>query len=265
MVSRPSRILPVALVAAAVLAAGALAGGDAAPPTKTKGVLTAAIELGNPGFAEGTLRTAHGFDVDVAKALARRMGLRAKLVNYPFGRLFLPGAKPYDVALEFVTILPGRARFVDFSVPYYSSTQGVLVASDITGPVTLARLRKLQVCAKQVTTGFQYVEDVIRPEGLILEYAAAAEALNALSTSICDAFVFDLPVLAAAKGRTPNRYGALAGRLGPTERYGVVLPKGSKLRAVVSKAVLALQRDGTIRKAAAASFGPTLGSIPVIR
>ena len=154
MVSKPSRILPVALVAAAVLAAGALAGGGAAPPTKTKGVLTAAIELGNPGFAEGTLRTAHGFDVDVAKALARRMGLRARLVNYPFGRLFLPGAKPYDVALEFVTILPGRARFVDFSVPYYSSTQGVLVASDITGPVTLARLRKLQVCAKQVTTGF---------------------------------------------------------------------------------------------------------------
>ena len=64
---------------------------------------------------------------------------------------------------------------------------------------------------------------------------------------------------------TPTRYGALAGRLGPTERYGVVLPKGSKLRAVVSKAVLALQRDGTIRNAAAASFGPTLGSIPVIR
>ena len=59
-----------------------------------------------------------------------------------------------------MTILPGRARFVDFSVPYYSSTQGVLVATDITGPVTLARLRKLQVCAKQVTTGFQYVQDV---------------------------------------------------------------------------------------------------------
>lgn len=130
---------------------------------------------------------------------------------------------------------------------------------------SLARLRKLQVCAKQVTTGFQYVQDVIRPEGLILEYATAPEALNALSTSICDAFVFDLPVLAAAKEATPNRYGALAGRLGPTERYGIVLPKGSKLRPVISKAVLALQRDGTIRKAAAASFGATLGSIPVIR
>jgi polar amino acid transport system substrate-binding protein len=258
-------VLAAAIVATAVLATGALAGGTAAPPTRTKGVLTAAVELGNPGFAEGTLRTAHGFDVDVAKALARRMGLRVKLVDYPFGRLFLPGAKPYDVALEFVTILPGRARFVDFSAPYYSSTQGVLVATDVTGPVTLERLRKLQVCAKQVTTGLQYVQDVIRPQGLILEYATAAEALNALSTSICDAFVFDLPVLAAAKKAAPSRYGALAGRLGPVERYGVVLPKGSKLRPAVSKAIRSLQHDGTIRRLAAASFGSTLASVPVIR
>jgi polar amino acid transport system substrate-binding protein len=262
---RIPRTWPVTVVAAAVLTAGALAAGDPAPPTRTEGVLTAAVELGNPGFAEGTLRNAHGFDADVARALARRMGLKAKLVAYPFGRLFLPGAKPYDVALEFVTILPGRARFVDFSVPYYSSTQGVLVASDVTGPLTLVRLRKLQVCAKQVTTGLRYVQDVIRPVGLILEYATAGEALNALSTSICDAFVFDLPVLAAAKQATPSRFGAVAGRLGPIERYGVVLPKGSRLRPAVSKAIQSLRRDGTIRKAATASFGRALASVPVIR
>jgi polar amino acid transport system substrate-binding protein len=259
------RIVPAALVAAAVLAAAALAHGGATPPTRTKGVFTAAIELGNPGFSEGTLRNAHGFDVDVARALARRMGLKLRLVDYPFGRLFLPGAKPYDAALEFVTILPGRARFVDFSVPYYSATQGVLVASDVTGPVSLARLRKLQMCAKEVTTGSSYVQDVVRPEGLFLEYKTAAAALNALATSICDAFVFDLPALAAAKQAAPGRYGALAGRLGPTERYGVVLPKGSKLRPTVNRAIESLTRDGTLRRLAAASFGSALASVPVLR
>jgi polar amino acid transport system substrate-binding protein len=150
-------------------------------------------------------------------------------------------------------------------VPYYSATQGVLVASDIVGPVTLVRLRKLQLCAKEVTTGSSYVHDVIRPEGLFLEYRTAAEALSALSKSICDAFVFDLPALAAARKAAPNRYGALAGRLGPTERYGVVLPKGSKLRTAVSRAIRSLHRDGTIRKLASGSFGPTLASVPVIR
>jgi len=257
--------VPLALIVAAALAAGAFARGDATPPTKTKGVLAAAVELGDPGFAEGTLRNPHGFDVDVARALAKRMGLRLRLVDYPFVQLFPPGPKPYDVALEFVTILPSRERFVDFSTPYFSSSQGVLVAKDITGSVTLARLRKLQVCAKQVTTGFAYVRDVLQPHGLILEYATAAGALSALATSICDAFVFDLPVLAVAKHRTPDRYGALAGRVGRTEHYGAVLAKGSPLLPEINQAIQALRRDGTIRRLAAKNFGPMLASIRVIR
>jgi hypothetical protein len=186
--------------------------------------VAAAIELGNPGFAEGTLEPPTG---STSTSPRRWLGAWASgpgsSTTPSAGCSFRLEAVRRRVGVR--DHLPGRARFVDFSVPYYASTQGVLVANDITGPVTLARLRKLQVCAKQVTTGFQYVQDVIRPEGLILEYATAPEALNALFTSICDAFVFDLPVLAAAKEATPNRYGALAGRLGPTERYGVVLPK----------------------------------------
>jgi polar amino acid transport system substrate-binding protein len=257
--------LLAAIVSAGLLAIGAVARGEAPPPTKTRGVLTVAIELGDPGFAEGTLRNPHGSDVDTAKAVAKRLGLRIRFVNYRFARLFVPGPKPYDVAFEFVTILSGRARFVDFSTPYFSSTQGVLVAKDITGPVTLARLRKLQMCAKQVTTGFSYVQDVLRPEGLVLEYPTAAAALTALSTSICDAFVFDLPSLIAAKQAAPARYGALAGRVGSTEHYGAVLSKGSPLRPAVNKAIASLGRDGTIRRIGARNFGPALTSTPVLR
>jgi polar amino acid transport system substrate-binding protein len=205
------------VVSAGLLATSGLARVDALP-TKTKGVLTVAIELGSPGFAEGTLRNPRGFSVDAAKAVAKRMGLRVRFVNYPFPRLFVPEPKPYDVAFEFVTILPGRARLVDFATSHFSSYQAVLVAKSIApGPVTLARLRKLQVCAKEVTTGLSYVQDVLQPEGLVLEYPTAAAALRALSTGICDAFVFDLPSLIAAKRAAPARYGALAGRVGSTE------------------------------------------------
>ena len=259
------RMLAAALIAAVATAGSALAAGSALPPTKTKGILTVAIELGNPGFAEGTVHNPHGFSVDTAKALAKRMGLRIRFVNYPFPQLFIPGSKPYDVALEFVTILASRERFVDFSTPYFASTQGVLVAKDITGPVTLARLRTLQVCAKQVTTGDSYVQNVLRPKGLILEYPTAVAALRALSTSICDAFVFDLPSLIAAKEASPARYGALAGRVGSPEHYCVVLAKGSPLRPVVNKAILSLRRDGTMGRIGVKNFGPGLASAPVIR
>jgi polar amino acid transport system substrate-binding protein len=253
-----------AIVSAGLVTDAALARHDAPLPTKTKGVLTVAIELGDPGFAEGTVGNARGFSVDSAKAVAKRMGLKIRFVNYPFARLFVPGPKPYDVAFEFVTILPGRARFVDFSTSYFSSTQGVLVARDVTGPVTLARLRKLQVCAKQVTTGLAYVQDVLRPDGLVLQYPNAAAALSALSSSICDAFVFDLPALIAAKKEAPGRYGAVAGRVGSTERYGAVLPSGSPVRPAVDEAIASLVRDGAFTRIGARNFGPELASAPVI-
>lgn len=257
-------VLVAAIVAAGLHAAGALARGEAPLPTKTKGVLTVALDLGNPGFAEGTITTARGFSVDSSRAVAKRMGLEVRYVEYPFPRLFVPGPKPYDVAFEFVTILPGRARFVDFSTPYFSTTQGVLVAKDITGPVTLARLKGLQVCAKQVTTGFAYVQDVLKPKGLVLEYPTASAALDGLSRSICDAFVFDLPALIAAKTAAPARYGAVAGRVGATEYYGAVLRKGSPLRPAVNKAISSLRREGVFRRIGARHFGPTLASTPAI-
>jgi len=264
--SRP--LLPAALVVAiafsGLFSAGAPARVSAPLPTKKQGVLTVAIELGNPGFAEGTLANPHGFSIDASRAVAKRMGLKVRYITYPFGRIFVPEPKPYDVAFEFVTITPARLRLVDFAAPEISSHQGVLLAKDITGPVTLARLRKLQVCAKQVTTGFAYVQDVLRPEGLVLEYATAGDAFDALSTSICDAFVFDLPALIAAKRATPDRYGAIAGRVGSTERYGPVVPKGSRLLPALNKAITSLRRAGVFKRLGARHFGPALASTPAL-
>jgi ABC-type amino acid transport substrate-binding protein len=265
---RTRHLLPAALIAAiavaGLLTAGALARGDADPPTKKQGVLTAAIRLGNPGFSEGTIANPHGFSVDAARAVAKRLGLKVRFINYPFGYLFVPGPKPYDAAFQFATITRQRLRVVDFAAWEIASSQGVLVAKDITGPVTLARLRKLQVCVKQVTTGSAYVRDVLRPKGLVLEFPDTSDALRALSTSICDAFVFDLPALAAAKRAAPGRYGAVAGRVGSTEYYGPVLPKGSALLPAFNKAITSLRREGAFKRFAARHFGSALTSTPAI-
>jgi len=257
--------LIAAVVAAALFAAGAAARVDASPPTKKHGVLTVAVELGAPGFAEGKISNPQGFSTDVARAVAKRLGLKLRFVNYPFTHLFVPGSKPYDLALEFATITPYRKRLVDFSTPEIASSLGVLVAKDVTGPVNLARLRKLQVCVKQVTTGFAYVEDVLRPTALILEYPTTASAFAALSTSICDAFVFDLPALVAAKHANPDRFGAIVGRVGPPEYYGGLLPKGSAMLPYINRAIASLKRDGTMKKIATKHFGAALTATPMLR
>jgi polar amino acid transport system substrate-binding protein len=256
------RLVPI--LALLAVAATVVASGMSAPPTRTPGVLTVGIELGDPGFAEGTIAYPTGFSADMGRALARRLGLRVRFVAYPFGRLFLPGAKPYDVAFEFVTILESRKRFVDFSVPYYASRQGVLVSRGTPTPASLAALRKIQVCAKEVTTGLAFIEDVLRPTGLVLQYATAPEALHALSKGICDGFVFDLPALMAAKRGHPSLYGALAGKFGPTEHYGAVLPKGSALRPAVDAALRSVIRSGIPAQLARKHFG-SVQSVPVLR
>jgi len=130
--------------------------------------------------------------------------------------------------------------------------------------LTLARLRTLQVCAKEATTGDAYVRNVLRPTGLVLEYQDTSEALKAVSTSICDAFVFDLPALLAAKHETPGLYGSVAGRVGGTERYGPVLPKGSKLLPAMNTALRALRREGVFKRLAERHFGPALTTTRII-
>src|SRR3954470_7409045 len=258
------RLLPTLALALVAVTAAASAPSASTPATRVPGVLTVGIELGNPGFAEGTVAHPTGFSVDMGRALARRLGLRERYTAYPFGRLFVPGAKPYDIAFEFVTILPSRKRLVDFSIPYYASRQAVLVSRGTPTPTSLAELRKLQLCGKEVTTGLAFIENVLRPDSLVLEYPTAGAALRALSTGICDAFVFDLPALVAAKRAHPTRYGDLAGQFGPTERYGVVLPKGSKLTPAVDGALRSLVRSGTTRRLAKIYFGSP-STVPVLR
>jgi polar amino acid transport system substrate-binding protein len=256
---------PIALILAvlAVSVTAAAAGGSSAP-TKTPGVLTVAIGLGNPGFAEGTVAHPKGFSVELGRAVARRLGLRPRFVDYPFPRLFLPEAKPYDLAFQFVTILESRKRFVDFSVSYYASRQAVLVSRETPTPTSLADLRKLQLCGKEATTGLALIETVLRPEPLVLQYPDTRSALRALAAEICDGFVFDLPALQAAKRGQPDRYGDLAGKFGPTEHYGAVLPKGSKLRPAVDSALRALVRQGVPERLARRQFG-SAAAVPVLR
>src|SRR3954468_23790387 len=257
------RLLLLLAIALAAVAAAASAPSAIPPATRTPGVLTVGIELGNPGFAEGTVAHPNGFSVDMGRALARRLGLPERYTAYPFGRLFLPGAKPYDVAFEFVTILPSRKRLVDFSIPYYASRQAVLVSRGTPTPTSLAELRKLQLCGKEVTTGLAFIENVLRPDSLVLEYGSAPEALHALSKGICDGFVFDLPALMAAKRAHPSRYGAVAGQFGPIEHYGAVLPKGSALRPRVDASLRAIVRSGIPAQLAKKHFGAVL-TVPVL-
>jgi ABC-type amino acid transport substrate-binding protein len=105
-------VLLIALAAIAALPAAA--GAQEAPPTASPGVLTVGLNMASDalqvGAASGSrVVIARGLEIDLARAIARGLGVRAAFVQEPrFTRLLAPGTKPWDVALAQVTIVSRR-------------------------------------------------------------------------------------------------------------------------------------------------------------
>jgi polar amino acid transport system substrate-binding protein len=235
----------------------ALAAGPASaatpPPTITPGVLAVSLNMPSAGFQVGSVRGsqvvfARGLEVDLAGALAKRMGLRPLFTNEAsFANLIAPGPKPWDVALAQVTITAGRKRAVDFSLPYLSADQGVLLRRGLAStPRTIDALRALRLCVEAGTTGATTVARRVAPVTPARTYPDVSTLVQALGVGRCDAVVYDAPTLAVLRGRVPLRFGPLAGVIRTNEHYGVVMADGSPLTPEVNRALSDLVRDGTV-------------------
>lgn len=91
----------------------------APPGLVTQGVLTIGTMLTNPPqtFMEGSQPT--GFDIDLSRAIAQKMCLKAAFVNVTFAGLF-PGlmGRKFDYLSSGLGITPQRRQTFDF-VPYF--------------------------------------------------------------------------------------------------------------------------------------------------
>ena len=99
---------------------------------------------------------AKGLEIDLAHALAKRLGVpRVRFVHEPlFSTLVSGRPADWDLALAAITITPERARRVDFSRPYLTADQAVLMRQGLTPvPTSIAGLRGLQLCSERATTG----------------------------------------------------------------------------------------------------------------
>src|SRR6201981_965327 len=98
-----------------------------APPTASAQELVwaADAEGGAPYSFPDPRNPAHviGFEVDLADALARRMGRTARFVQNQWDGL-VPGLErgEYDVVINGLEVTPERAEKINFSNPYFYST-----------------------------------------------------------------------------------------------------------------------------------------------
>jgi polar amino acid transport system substrate-binding protein len=264
----------VALAAAAALAgtlvAVALARPAAAPPTMTPGKLV--IGFGDPAvnFANGKLRGSNylnpkGYEVDLADAIAKNLGLTPEYIFTPWAKLFAPGHKSFDISFQEATITAQRSKTVDFTSSYFDANQGVLLSKTAPVPHSLADLKKLQTCAQTDTTGLQYIQQKLHPDKSPLIYQTTAAAFVAVQIGKCQAIILDTPIVASEKKARPSRYGNVSGQIITHEQYGAVLQKGSKLTPLIDAQIKKLWANGTIAKLQKKWFNVDFSKIPNLK
>jgi polar amino acid transport system substrate-binding protein len=264
--------LLLALAVAALVAVPAASALRQSPPTMHPGALTVGLDPPAVGFQVGTIRgnvvvNPSGFEVDLARDIAAKLGISPSKITWakvPFETLFRPGSKPFDFAFEESTITAARKKVVDFSAPYFNANQGVLLSKGASAPHNLADLKAMSLCAQSATTGLDYVQHKLHASTVHI-YTTTAAAFSALQVGRCDAFVMDVPIVASQKKTKPSAYGAVAGQIVTNEQYGAVLSKGSKLTPLVSNAIKALTKDGTIAKLQQKWFHINVDAIPVLK
>ena len=102
-----------------------------------------------------------GFEVDLADALAERMGRKARFVQNQWDGL-VPGLEraEYDVVINGLEITPERAEKIHFSNPYFYSTLTLTTRADDTRIHGADDLRGLTAGVLRVTFAERYVQSL---------------------------------------------------------------------------------------------------------
>jgi polar amino acid transport system substrate-binding protein len=245
----------------------------ATPPTKVPGELRVGLAMPAAGFQVGAVHgrdvvLARGLEIDLARLLARRLGVpRVRFVNEPlFSTLLRAGKKDWDIALAQITVTPARAKRVDFSTSYLTADQGVLLRRGLEPrPTSITALRRLQLCAERASTGGQLILDRIKPTRAPRLVQDPSRLSYDLFTQRCDAIVFDAPALAVLRRQAPDRYGALAGRIVTNERYAIALEEGSPLRPRINAALASVIGSGVLERLRRRWLGTDTATLPVLR
>ncbi|KAF3997572.1 basic amino acid ABC transporter substrate-binding protein [Glaciimonas immobilis] len=192
-----------------------------------------------------------GFDVDLMNAIADKAGFKVKFVNTPFEGIFNFLAQgDRDMLASAITITDERKLTVDFSDPYYQSTQLIVVPKNST--VTKFRdLEKLTVGVQSATTGDEVVQKLLgKSNPKIKRLESATLALKELEGGGVDAVVLDTgPVKNYVKNNPTLGFRFISDPEFPKEYYGIAVKKGNiALLTKVNHGLAAVKADGTYDK-----------------
>jgi len=199
-----------------------------------------------------------GFDIDMAREAAKRMGAEAefKPIDWSAKEAELSG-KRVDALWNGLTITEERKKNIDFTAPYMENHQIVVVAANA-DIKTKADMAGKVVGAQE---GSSAVEAVKKDETVFASFKEFktfgdnVTALMDLATGRLDAVVVDEVVGRYYVAKKPEAYAVMDEHFG-TEDYGVGVRKGDQeLHGKLDKALADMKADGTSAQIATKWFG----------
>lgn len=160
---------------------------------KQKGVIVMGTSADFPPFefhkVEGNKDTIVGFDIDIANAIAKKLGVKLEIKDMDFKGL-IPALQSgrIDMIVAGMTPTPDRAENVDFSDLYYNSQQVVVVKND--SPILKFDDLKGKTVAVQIGTTSEEAAKKI-PDVNLKQLNRVGDAFMDLKNGRCDAIVLE--------------------------------------------------------------------------
>ena len=236
-----SRRAAIAVAGAALLASAAVQARSLEDIRKSGTIVIASEGKFAPfNFVDGGKLT--GFEIDVADAVAAKMGLKVDWKTMGFDGLLVGLQQDrWDMVIASHGVTEERAKAVTFANPHYC-TGGVIISKD--GAIRTAKDLTGKVVGVQ--TGTTYYDNAKKlPVKDVRNFPQDNSARAALETGHVDAWVTDKFVGKASLAATPGTSLKMGDFLF-TEKIAAAVAKGNTgLVTEVNKALAAMMADGT--------------------
>lgn len=185
-----------------------------------------------------------GYDVDIAKAVGDKLGVKVEFVETPWDSMFAAlEANRFDVVANQVTINDERKAKYDLSDPY-AIGQGVIVTRADDDSVTSLADLKGKVAAENPTSNWA---QLARDNGARVESVDGfAQAIKLLNQGRVDVVVNDSIAVYQYLAETGDKTVKIAAQTDEKSEQGFAARKDSGLLPELNKALKDLSDDGTL-------------------
>lgn len=194
-----------------------------------------------------------GIDVEVAEAIAKKLGLELVVDDMGFdAALTAVQTGQSDIAMAGITVTDERLEVMDFSDSYATGVQVVIVKADSPAVQSIDDLASAAMIGTQkATTGYIYCSDTPENGGYgedhVTAFDTGALAVMALVNGQVDAVVIDNEPAKAFVAENPGL--EILDTEFAVEDYAIGFAKGNTaLKDAVNAAMAELKADGTFQK-----------------